>query len=428
MLSNQRGTVFPVTLMIILLLTTLALSVTALGMSEPQIASNVAGSARARAVAEAGLEWGYIQVVNAADFTAALTGADGYGVRTLATNQAVPGMAATAGTFTVTLRNDNLAGDNLITGVPIEGSATVDANNRLIMTATGTYGNATRRVQVLVRRTALPPIAGALMFPGNDANTSFNGTAFEVNGNDYNVAALGQTPTAGTCAAVYGIATANSSNETVVQNSLSSSQKPKVLGKKQNTSQSSGGDNAIAPDAALTQSLISSFVKDAKNQADVSLWSPSPSGLTYDNVGTSACTSNWASQSCWGTADKPKIVYIEGQPDPTSAFSAITLNGNVEGHGILVVKNGDMRVNGNFLWHGLVIVTGDWVGLGFMGSVNGTDQAVYGAVISNETSTDPLYEGVVYADAKLRYSCQGLAQARSSRRLVTMSSWKEISQ
>lgn len=428
MCHNERGTVLPVTMMIALLLTTLAVAVTSLGMSEPQIAGNLAGSSRARAVAEAGLEWGYVQVVNSASFTAALATADAYGVVPLATNQAMPGLASTLGTYTVTLRNDNKAGDSLITGVPVEASATVDANNRLIMTATGTFGNATRTVQVLIRRTVLPPVVGALAFPGNDANTAFNGTAFEVNGNDSNIAPAGQTPTAGSCASVYGIATVSSTNETVVQNSLSSTQKPKVKGKKQNASGSSDGDNVIAPDATLTQALITEFVKDAKRQADVSLWSPSPSGLTYTSIGPSVCSSNWASQSCWGTAEKPKIVFIEGQPDSTSAFSAVTLNGNVEGNGILVVKNGDMRVNGNFTWNGIIIVTGDWVGLGFMGSVNSTDQVVYGAVISNETSTDPLYEGVVYADAKLRYSCQGIARANSSRRLVTMSSWKEVGQ
>jgi hypothetical protein len=63
-----------------------------------------------------------------------------------------------------------------------------------------------------------------------------------------------------------------------------------------------------------------------------------------------------------------------------------------------------------------------------MGTTSGTDQTIYGAVISNETSTDPLYEGVVYADAKIRYSCQGLARATSSRRLVSMSSWQEVGQ
>ena len=66
--------------------------------------------------------------------------------------------------------------------------------------------------------------------------------------------------------------------------------------------------------------------------------------------------------------------------------------------------------------------------VGFMGSTSGTDQFVYGSVISNETSTDPMYEGVVYADAKLRYSCEAIALAGSSRKLITMSSWTEVSQ
>ena len=95
---------------------------------------------------------------------------------------------------------------------------------------------------------------------------------------------------------------------------------------------------------------------------------------------------------------------------------------------MLIVEDGDLKVLGNFNWYGLVIVTGRWVGVGFMGSLNGTDQYVYGGVISNETSTDPLYEGVVYADAKLRYSCQALNTAGGARKLLTMSSWTEVSQ
>ena len=121
-------------------------------------------------------------------------------------------------------------------------------------------------------------------------------------------------------------------------------------------------------------------------------------------------------------------MYIKGAADPTSAFTALTLNGNVTGYGVLVVEDGDLKVLGNFNWYGLVIVTGQWVGVGFMGSLNGTDQYVYGSVISNETSTDPLYEGVVYADAKLRYSCQALNNAAGARKLLTMSSWTEVSQ
>jgi Tfp pilus assembly protein PilX len=422
MFRNERGTVLPVTLMIVLLLTTLAVAVTSLGMSEPQIAHNLSDSARARAVAEAGLEAAYLQVVNAATFTALISSAPSGGEVALATNATLPGLTAAHGTYSVLVRNDYRNGDNLITGVAKEASATADTNNRLILVATGTAGNATRTVQVMVKRTSLPPSPAALSFPGNDANTYFSADDFEVNGNDTNV-----NGTAGSCAAVYGISTVGTSNETVVQNSLSSAQKNNVKGKKQVTSGQAYGDNVIAPDATLTSAVVAAFVKDAKLAADVSLYSPSPSGLAYSSIGSS-CSSNWASQTCWGTSDKPKIVYIKGDPDPTSAFSALNLSGTVTGHGILIIEDGDLKVTGNFTWHGLVIVTGQWVGLGLMGSTSGTDQTVYGAVISNETSTDPLYEGVVYADAKIRYSCEGLNRAKSSRRLVTMSSWQEVGQ
>jgi hypothetical protein len=305
-----------------------------------------------------------------------------------------------------------------------ETSVTADANNRLILVATGTFGSATRQVQVMVKKAALPPTPGALNFPGNDANTSFTDDNFQVSGNDYTMA--GGT---GTCASVYGVTTGTTTNETLVQSSLTSAQKDNVTGKKQVSSGAANGDNTIAPDSTLTQASITTFLKDAARNADISLYSPSPSGLSYNDIGsTSTCTSNWASQSCWGTATKPKIVYIKGAADPTSAFTALTLNGNVTGYGVLIVEDGDLKVLGNFNWYGLVIVTGNWVGVGFMGSLNGTDQYVYGGVISNETSTDPLYEGVVYADAKLRYSCQALTAAAGARKLLTMSSWTEVSQ
>ena len=418
MWTNQRGTVLPVTLMIVLLLTSLAVAVTSLGMSEPQIAANLSDSSRARAVAEAGLEAAYLQVVNAASFTALIASAPSSGEVALATNATLPGLTSAHGTYTVVVRNDYRNGDNLITGVAKEASATADANNRLILVATATAGKATRTIQVMVRRTTVPPITGALMFPVNDANTYFSGNSFTVTGQDTNF-----DGTAGGCASVYGIATANSSNETIVQNSLASNQKNNVLGKKQDSSGLGYGDNVIGPDAALTQAVIASFVAEVKRNADVSLYSPSPSGLSYSSVEPTNCTSNWASQNCWGTADKPKIVYVEGQPDPTSAFSALSLSGNVEGYGILVVKDGDLLVTGNFVWHGLVLVTGNWVGVGFKGTTN-----VYGGVISNETASDPLYEGVFYGDANVRYSCQGITVANSVRGLVSMSSWQEVGQ
>ena len=228
MLRNERGMILPITLMILLLLTTVAVAVGSLATSEPQIAKNLADAARARAVAEAGLEVAYLQVANAASFSSLIASANGSGEVALATNATLPGLtAAQGGTYTVTVRNDTRNGDPVITGVAKETSITADANNRLILVASGTFGNATRQVQVMVKKNVLPPTPGALNFPGNDANTSFTDDSFQVSGNDYTMA--GGT---GTCASVYGITTGTTTNETLVQSSLTTAQKDNVTSKK----------------------------------------------------------------------------------------------------------------------------------------------------------------------------------------------------
>jgi len=52
---------------------------------------------------------------------------------------------------------------------------------------------------------------------------------------------------------------------------------------------------------------------------------------------------------------------------------------------------------------------------------------VYGAVISNETSSDPGYkEGVLTGNAKIRYSCDALAEAMNDRKLVSLTNWKDL--
>ena len=52
---------------------------------------------------------------------------------------------------------------------------------------------------------------------------------------------------------------------------------------------------------------------------------------------------------------------------------------------------------------------------------------VYGAVISNETATDPGYrEGVLSGTANVNYSSQAVKLAQNMRKLVTLSSWQEM--
>jgi hypothetical protein len=118
-------------------------------------------------------------------------------------------------------------------------------------------------------------------------------------------------------------------------------------------------------------------------------------------------------------------VYVKGSPDPTAAFTALSLGGSSAGYGVLIVEDGDVKISGNFSWNGAIIVTGSWVGIKYMG---GGTQSVYGAVISNETASDPgFYEGVATGNAQIRNSCEALGAALpGSRRLTNIVNWKEL--
>src|SRR5690606_16532048 len=81
----------------------------------------------------------------------------------------------------------------------------------------------------------------------------------------------------------------------------------------------------------------------------------------------------------WGNQAAPQLHCLEGL---AASGDAVTIAGDHTGAGILVVRNADLILAEAFRWEGLVIVTGNDVGLKTMGS--GTKD-VLGASIVNET-------------------------------------------
>jgi hypothetical protein len=173
------------------------------------------------------------------------------------------------------------------------------------------------------------------------------------------------------------------------------------------------GNDTIAA-AALTSASVTDFVNAVKSVADVTINSTPSSPASFNNVGSSCpggTIPNPPPAGCWGTAADPKIVYIKGTLDTTSAFNALRVSGNSSGYGILIVEDGDFTINGNFFWQGPIIVTGGYVGVGING---GGNQEIRGALISNETATNEapgFYEGVLQGNAKVRYSRAALDAA-----------------
>ena len=423
--QDQRGVALPLALMVLVGLAGFLLVFVSMGGMDPAASANLSDTTSARYVADAGLEWAYDQLIQLtaqdpnANFRAVVNtilGPPNNGV--MANGMLLPGLTATSGTFSVTVRNDNLAGDDQITGEPVDlvGGPTTDANDVVILTATGTFNGVTRQIQQVVAHVDMN-VPGGLYLPGLGTNTAFSGNAFTVTGNDTNL-----NDTAGTCAPVWGIGVKDVATENNVQSSLSDPQKNNVTGKPQSAGPA-WGDNTIAPEASLTPAQIAKFVKAVAPYADIALQASAANRLDYQNLGDT-CATNPNDSNCWGTSSNPKVVYVKGTVDPGQAFYALSLSGTSAGAGILIIEDGDLSVTGNFRWEGVILVTGQYAGLRYGG---GGNQTVYGGVIVNETvNANSEVEVDAQGNAKILYSCEALNNVRKMRRLFRLASWREL--
>src|SRR5919108_5059521 len=148
---DERGAALVVTLVVLLVMGGLLATYLAVSALEPQISRNLADASRARHLAEAGVERGFNVLIGTPDAAGGWSG-----LLAGATNArpwvSVAGLAnvtltgtANAGTFSVSVRNDNGASDTPITGLTgstqprMDTSPTADDNATVIMRSTGTF-------------------------------------------------------------------------------------------------------------------------------------------------------------------------------------------------------------------------------------------------------------------------------------------------
>ncbi|MEX2223779.1 MAG: PilX N-terminal domain-containing pilus assembly protein [Candidatus Rokuibacteriota bacterium] len=187
LLGNERGVALPLAMILLLVLTMLTITFMSLGAVEPQISRNLSDGARARQLAESGIEWGFSQLAGQ-NFTIKLStptpttsGACGTGItcQVLASGQSLPGLSASSGTFTVILRNDlnTIPGDQALisTANTLDTSATGDGNGIVILSSSGTFNGASRTITAVVQRGKLD-ITGSLSLPGLQSD-AFTNTA-----------------------------------------------------------------------------------------------------------------------------------------------------------------------------------------------------------------------------------------------------------
>ncbi len=459
LMRNERGVALPLAMILLMVLTMLTITFMSLGSVEPQISRNLSDGARARQLAESGLEWALSTQIGNNDLnsTALLGGTmttngacgSGFTCRVLATNQTLPGLTAAQGTFGVTLRNDRdtIAGDLALIGTnnTRDGAWNPDVNGFVIVTSTGTFNAAVRSVTAVIQRGNLG-INAALSLPGVQTDTYSNAPpcsgCYAIDGRDWRLTDT-SSPN-GTAALKYGIATYTGtqsntglSYEANAEAGFNTAAKQGYVQGKNNSGTLTTGLNTIEEDTSLNPTVVQTFLNNlAANPMTQILnstqacqyssgGSSKPEGLRMNATSTanvvtitnnnSACSGSSAINKTvnLGTSTSPAMVYVKGEYDPNSNFIGLAVNGSqpITGYGILVVEDADMSFfqSGQFQWNGIVIVSGRNVGAGFRA---GSNTEIRGAIIGNETNASEVGGYFEFlnqaATMKLRYGKEGI--------------------
>ena len=471
-LGNEQGVALVLALMMLLALTGLVLGFLSVSALEPQISKNVADTARARYLAETGIELGFniLTTTGSQTFDPIVTTAPSscstscnpwVAMITSGTLSGVTSGGATAeanfaGTYNVVVRNDFLASDQKLSGLTTNDAApNSDTNGVVIMRSTGTFNGATKTIEVVVKRGQLPPFPGAVNLPGLQTDTFINTGTFDIDGRDYGCASNCDTASnwalTGASAAhpnKYGIASHSGTQsnistgyETNIENAVSSdsSKLADIKGRQQGSGVTSytTGLNTIAPDDSLSPTNLAAYLQAVANYSGTTVLQSTQACPMQLTGSTSSPTSSvTVSNGCGvndtldlGSRTNPKLVYFRGDTDPTSQFTGLQLNNQIKGAGILIIEDGDLKNLGNFTWDGVVIVTGGYVGAGFM---SGSTTTIRGALVANETQSgeaNGYFEFYLHGSANgftVHNSKQNIDMVSLARGNHTITNWREL--
>ena len=366
LLANERGMILVISLMILALLLGAGVGAIVSMQTDLKSSSNLKTGTQALYLAEAGIERGKKTVkdsTSAPPVTAGSCAAD----ETLG-----------PGSFTVCYPSVSTSGS---------GAATVYT---VTISSTGNVGSSSKTLQSAIRKVFVLSQA-AVSFTGNEADSSFSGTAFRVDGNNWDYNSSTSTYQQGGTARL-GISVPNTTLKTAVNSALAANQKPNITGTGANTP-------SLDVDTGFTKSNVSQLADEFCNQA-----------LAANKTVVPNSTLSIAEAQTWGTHASPIIRCFQATSGFTPGNPSVDVSGNTTGAGVLVVRDSDLVFRGAFNWEGLIIVTGQKAGFEILG---GGSRDIYGSAFVNETDYDPVtYKELVLQDStNVRYSDSALKMA-----------------
>jgi len=348
---NSTGMVLASCLTILSVLLALGIGIRVMLQNDFRILANLRSSTHSFYYSVAGIEWSKNEIAEIDDFPPAPA------------NQT---KQFADGTFDVTFSAPAVIG-------PLTA--------RLTVRSIGTAANAAHIIEAQLTKSYEFSDA-ALAIRGNPARALLSGGEILISGADHDqtngIARSGAKPRLAISA----------SSETVRELLFQSIEDPRVL------------DSAsLTPTVGQSDYLPATFV----NQLAADVCSlPTASLHPIPTTGTLT-----VGDQIWGSQSSLEIHCVEGL---SATGDSIDIAGNVSGAGILVVRNADLVLNGSFHWQGLVIVSGQEVGLRTMGS--GTKE-VLGAAVLNETGAPASTTAIIEVQGRLRllFSREALKRA-----------------
>jgi len=381
---GEQGSVLVIALLFASVLTIMGVSFITLSGTDISIAFNETNHSQAFYLAEAGIAEGTRILRDSNDWDNQLGAPQPF---------PCPGMVPAAdGGCTFRVENDVWADP---------GGPANDTNDVVVVRATGTFRNAAKEVDVALTRLLLPVPPGGLTSIGMSTNVSFAGNAFSIDGNNWIPPSDGggvpESLNNGSCGAIpvpkFGIAVPDAATQLGVKNDLTNPQQDNVTGANPNPPWAPPGSiPSIGVDTTITQSELATLTNSLVPLADIT-YSPG----TQISGGT------------LGTQASPKIVVVDATgysgSDPALTLSA------TKGAGILIVKNGSLKMSGNSQWVGIVIVIGNNVEIDMRG---GGDKSIYGSLLLAENLNVATNQADAEGNVKVRFSCQGIDVANTA--------------
>jgi hypothetical protein len=238
----------------------------------------------------------------------------------------------------------------------LSSTQTLPLSARVVLRSVGSAHNASQVVHARVAKT-YDLADGAIALRGNTRNINFTGASFSISGLDHDLITAEPVSDSRPRA---GITVESTAVLKQLQSALDNAQRGNITG-------DDGSGAVMAASRRIPPNDIARLANDLCAAANAIV-------LTVPTAGSLSVASE-----LWGSREVPQLRCVNGLP---GSGDSVVFGANIGGAGILVIRDAELILTGDFRWEGWVIISGGDVGFCVLG---GDNKEILGALIIHES-------------------------------------------